>query len=322
MLIGIQTVQVGRHADSAAVIAAAKAAERAGYSSLWVLDRLPAAIEPRNDYGNIPGVPLPAEQRRVLDPLAVLAASAAVTQSVRLGVSVLVAPWYPPALLARMLTSIDVLSDGRLSVGLGIGWSIDEYEAAGVEQRQLARKLETMLDVLDAHWADGPIAYEGETLRIAPSYNELRPVQRPRPPLLLAGYTSAALDRVARRGDGWNPAGIPPDAVALMWAQVRDLAAGYGRDPDRLRLVVRANIVLTDAPLEGDRFPYWGSVDQVADDIEATRRIGADEVVLMLSGEWDLDGLLDAYARIAEAAGLRAITGRADDRRHALSFDR
>jgi probable F420-dependent oxidoreductase len=319
MRIGIHTAQIGPLATAAAVKAAALAAEEIGYSSVWVLDRLPAAIEPRNGYADIEGLALPEEQRRVLDPFAVLATCAALTERVRIGVSVLVAPWYAPALLARMLTSLDVLSDGRLSVGLGVGWSIDEFEAVGVERRQLARKLEEALDVLDAHWSDGPIEYEGSSFRIAPAYNELRPVQQPRPQVLLAGFTPAGLDRVARRADGWNPAQLPPEAIAAMWAQVRDLAAGYGRDPDSMELVVRANIMLTDAPIEGARMPFSGNAEQVADDIEATRRVGAHEVILGIGGVRTLDQALDGYARIAEAADVRAA---ASDPVGAVSFAR
>ena len=91
-----------------------------------------------------------------------------------------------------------------------------------------------------------------------------------------------------------------------MWAEVRDLAAAYRRDPDTLQLVVRADVVLTDRAAGGNRPIYHGTIEQVADDVDATRRVGADEIVLGLVGDPSLDQALDAYARVAEAADLRA----------------
>jgi probable F420-dependent oxidoreductase len=305
MRIGIASAQIGRLANPAAVRATALAAEAVGYSTVWVLDRLPAPLEPRSGYGGMDGVPMPPELEVALDPFAVLATAAAVTSRVRIGTSVLVAPWYPPAVLARSLTSLDVLSEGRLTVGLGTGWSIDEYEAVNVDIGARGRDLDEALDVLDAHWSDGPVAYHGRRARIAPSHNRLRPLQHPRPPLLLAAYTPAALDRVARRADGWMPAGFEIDAIGPVWAQIRDLAAGYGRDPDRMELVVRANIRLTDRPLT-ERPSYWGSLEQVSADVAATRDAGADEILLHVGGQASLDESLDACARITEQVGAAA----------------
>jgi probable F420-dependent oxidoreductase len=302
MRLGVSLAQVGRLADPASVRSAAVAAEQVGYSSIWVHDRLLAPVEPRTPTGDVPGAGLPPGGADGLDPVAVLTYAAAVTSRVRLGTSVLVAPWYRPAMLARSLASLDVLSDGRLTVGLGLGWSLDEYEAVGVPERELGRRLEEALDVLGAVWRPDPVAYEGRTLRIAPAAMGPKPVQVPGPPVLLAAYTREGLDRVARRADGWNPAGLPVTMLAPMWATVRDLAAGHGRDPDALELVVRANVALTDRPVDGaDRPSYHGNVDQVAADIESTRRAGAHEMILGLTGDHCLNEALELYARVAEA---------------------
>jgi alkanesulfonate monooxygenase SsuD/methylene tetrahydromethanopterin reductase-like flavin-dependent oxidoreductase (luciferase family) len=125
-------------------------------------------------------------------------------------------------------------------------------------------------------------------------------VQRPGPPVLLAAYTPGALERVARRADGWNPAGFPVDALAPTWAHIRERAAAHGRDPEALSLVVRANIVLTDRPLPGPRASYHGDLAQVAEDLDATADAGAHEVVLGLSGDPKLDEALDVFAQLAE----------------------
>lgn len=238
MRIGISVAQCGRLAQPAAVSAAARAAEQLGYSSVWVCDA-------------------------VLDPVGVLAATAAITSRVGLGASLDVGPGSDPTALARSLATVDHLSEGRLTIAL-----------SGTEDR-----LEEVLDALA--------------------------VQLRRPPVLLDGRSPASLDLLSRRADGWSPVDPPVHGLGSSWAMVRDLAAGHGRDPDRLRLVVRAGILLSATPLGGDRPSFSGDADQVADDVDTTRRIGADEVVLRLNGDLSLDEALDGYARIAEAAELR-----------------
>ena len=252
MRIGIQSAQLGPLADPAAVRSIAVAAEQLGYASIWVVDR-----------------------QHALDPVALLGTLAAATRRIRIGSGVLAAPWYRPALLARSLASLDVLSEGRLEVGLGV--------PAG----EPGDPLDAVLDILDHEWAAA----------------DLRPVQRPRPPVLLAGDAPEGLDRVARRADGWIPAGLPVAALAPLWGDVRDRAAGHGRDPEHLRLVVRATVALTERALGTDRPPYHGTIEQVVEDVEATRRAGAHEVVLGLARPVGVDEVLDTCARIAEGVG-------------------
>jgi probable F420-dependent oxidoreductase len=279
---GLALPQVGVLASPRAIIDVATAADELGYSSVWALDRLLSPVKARTPYPAAPDGQLPEEQRIVFDPIGALTLAATVTKRVRVGTNVLVAPWYAPALLARSLTTLDHISGGRLTVGLGLGWSADEYEAVGVPQRRLGNHSEEILDVLEAIWSSEMVEHDGERYHIAPSTILPKPVQAPRPPLLLAAYTPAGLDRIARRADGWTPAGLPVSAVAPMFAVVRDLAAGYGRDPDSIQLVPRANIKITDRPLHADRPAYWGSIEQVSDDIDATRATGANEIILDL----------------------------------------
>src|SRR4051794_5717491 len=217
---GLALPQVGRLAGPAAVIEVAKAADDRGYSSIWAMDRLLAPVSPRTPYPASPDGELPQEQRAVFDPLGVLTLAASVTERVRVGTNVLVAPWYPAVLLARSLTTLDHLSAGRLTVGLGLGWSVDEYEAVGVAQEGLAAKAEELLDVLDAVWTTDIVEHHGDRYHIAPPTILPKPKQSPRPPLLLAAYTPAGLDRIARRADGWTPAGLPVAAVGPMWSSI------------------------------------------------------------------------------------------------------
>jgi probable F420-dependent oxidoreductase len=303
MQLGITIPQIGNHADPQAVRTVAQAAEQAGFHSLWALDRVLAPVAPRSPYPASADGALPDEFGRVLDPIGVLTLAAAVTQRIRVGTNVLVAPLYPPVLLARSLTTLDLISGGRLTAGLGLGWSVDEYEAVGIPQRHLGRRVEEILDVLQAVWAEEVTAIRTGTEHVAPSVIGSKPVQQGGPEILLAAYTPAGLDRVARRANGWTPAGVPLDAVAAMWAGVRSQAESAGRDPHELRLVVRANVHCGERFVGPGRPDFVGSLDQVAADLVTAREIGADELILELQMcTRTTDGLIQRALDITAAA--------------------
>ena len=131
------------------------------------MDRVLAPLEPRSPYPASMDGQLPVEQYSVLDPFVALTLAATATERIRLGTSVLVAPWYSPLLLARTLTAIDLASNGRLSVGLGLGWSVDEYDAVCAPLDHRGGRLDEMIDVLEAIWADGVTHVDGERYEIA-----------------------------------------------------------------------------------------------------------------------------------------------------------
>src|SRR5687768_16824764 len=158
MKLGLGLPHLGSLASPAAIRSVAAAAEAAGLDSLWAMDRLLSPVSPRTlAYpGRIDGV-LPAAQQTVIDPLVTLTVAATVTERVRLGTDVLVAPWYAPVLLARSLAALDRVSAGRLIVGLGLGWSVDEFDAVGVPMPGRSQRIEEILDVLGAVWGTDTI---------------------------------------------------------------------------------------------------------------------------------------------------------------------
>jgi probable F420-dependent oxidoreductase len=223
----------------------ASTAERLGAASLWVGDRLLAPVDPVVGYAGTDSIPV--EFRTSLDPFVALSVAAAVTTTVRLGSSVLVAPWYPPAQLARQLTGIDVVSAGRLVVGLGVGWSPDEYEAAAAPLAGRGAQLDELLDVLDEWWTNNPVRHRGKRWSVPRSWVDLKPVQRPHPGVYIGASSRAGLARIGRRADGWLPVVRVPDFVRLdLLARQRkaiDAAASdEGRDPSGIGTTVRVNV--------------------------------------------------------------------------------
>ncbi|GAA1936527.1 TIGR03619 family F420-dependent LLM class oxidoreductase [Kitasatospora viridis] len=263
MHIGLSIPQYGRFADPALAAQVSRTAEEIGYDSLWVGDRLLVAAQPQSRYPGGDGS-TPEQHQLFLDPLTILTVAATATSRVRLGSSALNALFQPPVLLARTLTTLDRVSDGRLDVGLGLGWSRDEFQAVGVPWAGRGARLEETLDVLERVWADGElIEHQGEQWNVPASIVRTKPVQRPRPPLLLGGFSAATLARVGRRADGWLGAGLPVPVLRQMWRTVRQHAEQAGRDPEALRLVVRVNPVLTAEPAPESQVPQRGSFGQL-----------------------------------------------------------
>lgn len=280
MRIGFNLPQIGSAASPRAVIEVARRAEALGFASLWVSDRLLYPVAPQTPYPASPDGALPEAYKRVLDPVATLAFAAAQTDRIALGTSVLNAPYYNPVVLARQLTALDVLSGGRLRVGLGLGWSKDELDAVGVSMKERGRRADEFVRALKAIWTADPVEFHGRYYHIPRSHIGLKPAQDPHPPIYLAAFTPPALKRAATIADGWNAAALPLDTLGQMIAQFREMAKAAGRDPSRLRVVLRAFLNLTARPLPGDRASFSGSLEQVQADVEAARALGVDELFL------------------------------------------
>lgn len=252
--IGFSLPQFGSLAGEAGEVARfAREAERLGADSLWVGDRLLAPVEPSVGYAG--GDSIPEVFRSALDPFALMSVAAAVTERPLIGSNVLNAPWYPPAALARSLTTIDQISGGRLLPGFGTGWSPEEYEASGVPMRERGARLDECLDALGELWSDNPAEYRGAHWTVPATHSDLKPVQQPRPPIYLAGFAPAALARVARRADGWLPVHVPgrgpfdPAAINAVLGRIRELAANEGRASESLGAVLRV-YPTAESPLE------------------------------------------------------------------------
>jgi len=149
MRVGVTLPSMGHLSQPDNLIQAAKAAERLGYDTLWVADRLLYPIKPRTKYPVSADGSLPQVYKRVLDPLDTLTFVAAHTTRIGLGTSVLDIPFYNPVTLARRLTTLDILSNGRLRAGFGLGWSADEFEAAGASPKERGARADEFLAALN-----------------------------------------------------------------------------------------------------------------------------------------------------------------------------
>ena len=306
MRLGFNLPQIGPAAGPEAIVRVAQRAEELGYDSVWVTERLLYPVEPQTPYMATPDGSLPEAYKTVLDPLEALTFVAGQTSRIALGTSILDMPYYNPVMLARRLTTLDVLSGGRLRLGLGLGWSQDEFDAVGASMKQRGRRADEFISVLKAIWTTDPVEFQGEFYQVPKSVILPKPVQKPHPPIYLAAFNPAGLKRTATMANGWLPAGLPADGMKLMMEGIKSMAQEAGRDPSEVALVVRANLLVTDEALGDDRWIFTGSPEQIKSDIAATREVGAAEIHFDPSVSPDgvsVEGFLSRMEMVRELAG-------------------
>ena len=285
----------------------ARTAEEIGYESLWVFERALFPEPATQGLYGMEGVPWPDSYRGLAEPLVTLTLAAAATSRARLGTSVLVAPLHGPFQLARALGTLDAASGGRVVAGLGTGWSLDEYAAAGVAPfAERGQVLDEILDVCRAVWGPDPVQYEGRLTKIASAVVGPKPA---RPiPIFLPAFSKKSMTRLVERGDGWNPIAMGVEQLAAQWQQVKDFAAEKGRTRP-IETAVRVNLTYTAKAYDGsDRQPFQGSTEQIVTDLAAHAELGLDEFFLDFGGApRDAGELKDLAAELytaARAAGI------------------
>jgi probable F420-dependent oxidoreductase len=254
----------------------ARRAERLGYRSLWTFQRLLVPAAPQ----------MPPVYQSVLDPLVTLGYAAAVTSTIRLGVAVVNYPFTSPLLLAKQAATVDVLSGGRLDLGIGIGWMPEEFTASGAAMAGRGARTEEYLSAMRVLWS-GENSFHGAHYQIPPGRQGPPPVQRPGPPVLLGGMSRAAMQRAGRIADGWvTSGGADLSNIAESAKVVQETAAAAGRGPLRIvcRGAVREGAPVT-SPVSGNRALLSGSFEQIREDTGWLESCGVTEVFYDMN--WD-----------------------------------
>ena len=288
MKLGFVIPFVGPAVSSAAGLSAfCRGLEDLGYDSLWVGDRF---VTPVNMQGTYPGdKPYPPEMTRYLDPVLLWTVAATATNRVRLNSSTLSTFYYEPVHLARLLTTLDVLSDGRLDVGVGVGWMKDELDIArSAEWHRRGKMLDDLLAFLQHWWTTTPVSWDSEFFSLPPVHADLRPVQAGGPPIWIGGFSEAAMRRVGRVGTGWlGVEGLADDIKDHLWSTARRSAQDAGRDPDALKTAIRVNL------------EPGTSVDTVIVRLDRLADSGADEAIVDAFAMFPtLDRMLDFASQV------------------------
>jgi probable F420-dependent oxidoreductase len=258
----------------------ARRAEELGFTGLWTMDSAIGGATGHNP---------------TVDGLHLLSYAAAVTEQIGLGIAVIVLPLRNPLLLARELASIDRLSGGRLTVGVGLGAGEEERAARlGFPAGRPVRRLVENVEILRAAWTQPEAAHHGQLYDFADVPVEPKPVRQPHPPIWIGARTERALRRAVRIGDGWIGSGSSSvDDFVSASATVREELADRGRDPETFPIAKRVYIAVGDGkPLQdqldamygwpglGARVAVSGSSDQIAEQLTRLREAGAQELLL------------------------------------------
>ena len=205
--------------DARALVEYGVKMEELGYDSLWVWDHILLGVDP-----NFP----------IVDSLTLLTAIAARTTRIKLSTGILVLPLRNPVLLAKQLSTMDQLPNGRLLMAMAVGWYKREFDAAGIPFEQRGRIMDDNLEILKRFWMEDKVDGEWTNHKVSAGVMYPKPVQKPRPPLLIGGYVDKVLKRAAEKGDGWLTYFYKPESFAISWEKLRNFAAEAGKNPDEL----------------------------------------------------------------------------------------
>ena len=247
MEFGLHLPHVGPLATREGITAFAQLVEKLGFDALWVSDHIvvPRSVDSRYPYSRDGSFPVSPDVS-LMEPIATLLFAAAVTERVKLGTTVLVLPMRNPIVTAKQLASLDVLSNGRLILGVGTGWMEEEFQMLNVPFKRRGARTNEYIRLLKALWTEENPSFEGEFWQIKNVGFNPKPLQKPHPPIWTGGHSAPALRRAGRLSDGWHAVGVSPDTLREQFKEVQRHAEEAGRDPASLTLSVRPRVRMDD----------------------------------------------------------------------------
>ncbi len=295
MKFGCSLIVRGKHATQENIRALASNAEAWGFDSVWVSDHiilppLVTSVYPASPNGQFPDLWL----ERYFEPMAILNYVAGFTQRVQLGMSVLILPMRNPIEVAKEIAGADVLSQGRIVFGVGVGWFKEEFDVLREPFHQRGQRMDEYLEICKTLWTQEPATYEGQFYQFQEARFAPKPTQKPHPPIWIGGQSLAAIRRAVRYGDGWHPFALPPDGLKPIMAQFRTAMQDAGRPLQEVEVSLRVRLRFgetSDSPL-----PLHGSPEQVIDTIKQYEALGVQHLVIDAIPE-TIDNALSTFER-------------------------
>jgi probable F420-dependent oxidoreductase len=272
--------------DARALIDSGVRMEELGYESVWAWDHILLGVDPCFP---------------IHEALALLTAVAARTTTIKVGTGILVMPVRNPVILAKELATIDHISNGRLLVGAAVGWYKREFDSLGADFHKRGKSMDQYLEIISRLWTEAKVDGEYPPYQLRGAVLYPKPVQKPRPPLLIGGYVDAVLKRAGSKGDGWLTYYYTPESFARGWQKVRDFAAAAGRDPETLSSTNQLPICIgprakIEAPMKHWLQTEWdyaswsestmdsaimGTVEECVEQLEPHLATGVDRIIFV-----------------------------------------
>ena len=262
-------------------------AEAMGFDSVWVSDHV---VTPEHMQASVGPI--------FYDPFVVLTCAAALTRRVKLGSTVIVVPYRNPLVVAKMVATLDALSEGRIILGVGAGGAPDEFSALGLPSHQRGRRTDEYLRLMVALWTQDPTDFQGRFFSFTGVRFGPKPVQKPHPPIWVGGRSDAALRRAVAFGEAWHPTSMALPALKERMARLKELSQQAGREQGPA-VTIHQGIRVDKSPVPGeDRRPGRGTPQQLREDMERYREMGIPAVVCRFSAG-DFDELWQAMESFA-----------------------
>ena len=288
MRIGVSLPNVGLDHHKDMLLPVAEAAERLGFDSVWAAHHvvLPYERASRYPYQRSGTEIAMSPGMQWLDPLIALAVVAGATERVGLGTSVLVLPYRNPVNLAAEAAALDVLSGGRLVLGVGAGWMREEFEALGIDPAERGARTDEGIEALRALWTEDPASYHGRFVDFDGVVLATQPHTEGGPPIWVGGNTDPGLRRALRHGDGWHGFEVFPDELPELRERLEQLGEEVGRDPSELELSVARGLMPPGREEESfvpGRRMLGGSAQAIVDELGAYEEQGVSLVLIQIS---------------------------------------
>ena len=283
MKIGMTAVGIGKAARPGTIRAVVENAERLGFATLWapehvVLFDTHDSKYPYRDDGSF----MARSNIDLLDPFIGLTYAAAFSSRIRLATGICLVPEHNPLELAKVIASLDFLSSGRVALGVGIGWSSEEFAALGIPFERRAQRTCEYIEVMRKLWGEEKSSFSGEFVRFDGVRSYPKPAQGAKLPVIFGGESMPALRRVARLGNGWFGVKLNPEQAAAKIATLRTLMSEAGRDINELEIIIS---------------PYENEV--TAEDLHAYHELGVDEFVPFVRLPGDDKRIPEALEQVA-----------------------
>jgi probable F420-dependent oxidoreductase len=274
------------------VLSLAREGERLGLHSAMIADHIVFAVESESVYPYTVDGKHPSGGD-ALEAFSILGVVAGATEKLRLVTSVLVLPYRNPVLTAKMVASLDVLSGGRVTLGIGVGWLKEEFKA--LDSPDFDRRgavTDEWIAIFKQLWTESPVSFTGQFYQYADIRCEPLPLQKPHPPIWVGGHSRAALRRTASFGDGWHPVGaiaaspLPPQEMRAHLDTLKRMTEAAGRDFSAMTISYKAPLYDTGIPdRDGTRRSFSGHPDDIAGDIRTFAAIGVHELIFDFRGQ-------------------------------------